>query len=60
VTLTTETPPIQVRLVDIVPEHGFLRTVPEDPKVARSRPYVDLQPDGNSFDILKGLIQVKQ
>jgi len=60
VTLTTETPPIQVRLVDIVPEHGFLRTIPEDPKVARSRPYVDLQPDGNSFDIMKGLIQVKQ
>jgi len=59
VTLTTVTPPIQVRLQGITPEHGLLRTVPEDPRVARSQPYVDLQPDGNSFDMLTGLIQVK-
>ena len=59
VTLTAVTPPMQVRLVGITPDHGLLRTVPEDPRVARSQPYVDLQPDGNSFDMLTGLIQVK-
>lgn len=58
-TLATVTPPIQVRLIGLTPEHGLLRTVPEDPQVARNHPYVDLQPDGNSFDFLTGLIQVK-
>ncbi|KAF8327396.1 class II aaRS and biotin synthetase [Cantharellus anzutake] len=60
VTLASATPPIKVRLVGITADHGLLRAVPEDRGVARVQPYIDLQPDGNSFDMLKGLIQVKQ
>lgn len=54
-----------VRIVGITPDHGLLRTVAVD--VDRngnevfgggmgSRTYVDLQPDGNGFDMTKGLL----
>ncbi|KAH9941532.1 hypothetical protein B0H21DRAFT_544431 [Amylocystis lapponica] len=60
VTLTTTTPPQKVRITGIT-EHGLLRTVPErDGWSGVSRPeFVDLQPDGNSFDMLNGLIKTK-
>jgi biotin---protein ligase len=61
VTLTTVKPPVQVRLVGITPDHGLLRTVPEKlgDKVSE-KDYVDLRPDGNSFDLMKGLISTKK
>ncbi|GAA5876717.1 hypothetical protein JCM3774_005925 [Rhodotorula dairenensis] len=54
----------RVRIVGITPDHGLLRTVPMDAYASEygregppsSSPYIDLQPDGNRFDILKGLI----
>ncbi|KAG8216062.1 class II aaRS and biotin synthetase [Butyriboletus roseoflavus] len=54
VTLTTTTPHTTVRIVGITPEHGLLRTEP----LSGGR-YIDLQPDGNSFDLMKGLIRTK-
>ena len=58
VTLTTVTPPRKVRIVGITPDHGLLRTLPE-PGRDGSMEYIDLQPDGNSFDLLTGLIKTK-
>ena len=58
VTLTTVTPPRKVRIIGITPDHGLLRTLPE-PGRAGSVEYIDLQPDGNSFDLLAGLIKTK-
>jgi len=63
VTLTTTSPSIQVRLVGITPDHGMLRTVRVESGQAQrfGQPdYIDLQPDGNSFDILAGLIKTKR
>ena len=57
VTLTTMTPHTAVRIVGITHEHGLLRTTPDRP--GRSSEYIDLQPDGNSFDIMAGLIKAK-
>jgi len=61
VTLTTVDPHIRVRIVGITSDHGFLRTMPEDPghRSHRGEPFIDLQPDGNSFDIMAGLIKLK-
>jgi biotin--protein ligase len=56
ITLTTVTPPQQVRIVEITGDHGLLRTVPER---GYSQPFIDLQPDGNSFDLMAGLIKAK-
>lgn len=64
VTITTTDPPKRVRIVGITSDHGLLRTVPE-PGLAsgfserRQPEYIDLQPDGNSFDLMAGLIRVK-
>ena len=57
-TLTTVTPPREVRIVGITPDHGLLRTVAELGQDGGTE-YIDLQPDGNSFDLLAGLIQTK-
>ncbi|KWU43034.1 class II aaRS and biotin synthetase [Rhodotorula sp. JG-1b] len=54
----------RVRIVGITPDHGLLRTVPVDSypseygrdSLSAGPSYIDLQPDGNRFDILKGLI----
>lgn len=57
-----------VRIVGITPDHGLLRTVPLD--VDRNgkevygggggnRAFIDLQPDGNGFDMIKGLLVAK-
>ena len=66
VTLTTVDPPVPVRIVGITHEHGLLRTIPERTGWGRGArhgvddEYIDLQPDGNSFDIMKGLIKAKK
>lgn len=62
VTLTTTTPHRQVRVVGITKDHGLLRTIPESSGTGRlgsTVEYVDLQPDGNSFDIMANLIKSK-
>ncbi|KAF5389954.1 hypothetical protein D9757_003565 [Collybiopsis confluens] len=73
VKLTTVDPPMMVRICGITLDHGLLRTLPE-PGHGRggggyggaygygsrtSAGYIDLQPDGNSFDLMAGLIKVK-
>ncbi|KAJ7628415.1 class II aaRS and biotin synthetase [Roridomyces roridus] len=55
VTLTTTTPHQQVRITGITPDHGLLRTIPE----RGSGGFIDLQPDGNSFDLMAGMIKTK-
>ncbi|KAI0320429.1 hypothetical protein OF83DRAFT_1169368 [Amylostereum chailletii] len=55
VAVTTVTPPQQVRILGITPDHGLLRTLPE----RGAGGFIDLQPDGNSFDIMAGLIKAK-
>lgn len=66
VTLTTVDPPVPVRIVGITHDHGLLRTIPERTGWGRSLrhgaddEYIDLQPDGNSFDIMAGLIKAKK
>jgi biotin--protein ligase len=61
VTLTTTVPHQMVRIAGITPDHGLLRTLPERsgwPSGASSG-FIDLQPDGNSFDLMAGLIKSK-
>lgn len=62
VTLTTVDPHIRVRIIGITSDYGFLRTMPEGPGHSshRGEPFIDLQPDGNSFDIMAGLIKIKK
>jgi biotin--protein ligase len=66
VTLTTVDPPVPVRIVGITHEYGLLRTIPERTGWGRSArhgvddEYIDLLPDGNSFDIMMGLIKAKK
>ena len=73
VTLTTVTPHQRLRIHSITPDHGLLRCKPitekkgltplytrgdfGDPPVKED--WVDLQPDGNSFDLMSGLIKRK-
>jgi biotin--protein ligase len=59
VTLETVQPPIQVRIAGITPDYGLLRTIPEKYTAGQSQ-FIDLQPDGNSFDMMAGLIKVKK
>ncbi|KAF9467167.1 hypothetical protein BDZ94DRAFT_1249739 [Collybia nuda] len=60
VTLTTSTPSKQVRITGITPDHGLLRTMPERTGwSSEEQGYIDLQPDGNSFDLMAGLIKSK-
>lgn len=62
--MTLEETGQRVRIVGITPDHGLLRTVPVDNYASEygregfsnASPHIDLQPDGNRFDILKGLI----
>ncbi|EUC61223.1 biotin-protein ligase, partial [Rhizoctonia solani AG-3 Rhs1AP] len=56
VTLMTTNPPTKVRICGINPDTGFLRTIPE--QGGDTKP-IDLQPDGNSFDMMAGLIKTK-
>ena len=72
--LTTVTPPQRVKIVGITPDFGLLRTLPVGQSdlsgysgwgyggyggFQQSSPFIDLQPDGNSFDIMAGLIKSK-
>ncbi|KAF9045498.1 hypothetical protein BJ165DRAFT_1528358 [Panaeolus papilionaceus] len=72
VTLTTTTPHVNVRIQGITPDHGLLRTVPErgEPSMGSGlssyllagnagEGYIDLQPDGNSFDLMTNMIKSK-
>ncbi len=59
VTLTSTTPHRRVRIVGITSDHGLLRTVPEGGGYAGSQGFIDLQPDGNTFDLMSGLIMMK-
>ncbi|BGP24228.1 biotin-[acetyl-CoA-carboxylase] ligase [Rhodotorula toruloides] len=59
----------RVRILGITPDHGLLRTVPlndhgyedylQSTTASSLQRFIDLQPDGNRFDILKGLIYAK-
>ncbi|KAF8812826.1 hypothetical protein BYT27DRAFT_7085987 [Phlegmacium glaucopus] len=62
VTLTTTIPHRQVRIIGITEDHGLLRTIPERNGLGRyasTVEYIDLQPDGNSFDLMANLIKSK-
>ncbi|KAI6096161.1 class II aaRS and biotin synthetase [Pisolithus croceorrhizus] len=59
VTLTTTTPHMMARIESITTDYGLLRTVPLSGASGSSQ-YIDLQPDGNSFDMMKGLIKMKR
>lgn len=61
VQLTTVDPHMLVRIVGITLDHGLLRTMPEsnDYRSIQGGNFIDLQPDGNSFDIMGGLIKSK-
>ena len=56
VTLTTTTPHQRVRIVGITSDFGLLRTIPES---GATHSFIDLQPDGNSFDLMAGMIMTK-
>ena len=69
--MTTVAPPQRVKIVGITPDYGLLRTLPIGQSNSggpgyggyggfhQSSPFIDLQPDGNSFDIMAGLIKSK-
>ncbi|KAJ7253033.1 biotin-protein ligase [Mycena haematopus] len=63
VTLTTSVPHQRVRITGITPDHGLLRTLPERTEWLSSGSleygFIDLQPDGNSFDLMAGMIRSK-
>ncbi|KAF8639135.1 hypothetical protein AX17_001625 [Amanita inopinata Kibby_2008] len=59
VTLTATTPPSLVRIAGITLDHGLLRTVSADKGQLSEGQFIDLQPDGNSFDLMTGLIKTK-
>jgi biotin--protein ligase len=71
VTLTTTTPHQQVKIHGITRDHGLLRckVVKEGSRgltplydrgdFGQEDEFVDLQPDGNSFDMMSGLIKRK-
>ena len=60
ITLTTFTPSKPVRIIGITPDHGLLRTIPERTGWSTAdEDFIDLQPDGNSFDMMAGLIKSK-
>ncbi|KAL1665816.1 hypothetical protein GGF50DRAFT_87768 [Schizophyllum commune] len=71
VTITTVELPLRARIVGIT-EHGLLRAMPERGDGIAGRygagsarggsdgQFVDLQPDGNSFDIMSGMIKAKR
>ncbi|KAF9260681.1 class II aaRS and biotin synthetase [Marasmius fiardii PR-910] len=58
--LTTISPPTQVRICGITLDHGLLRTLPERTGWSTGHEgFIDLQPDGNSFDLMAGMIKSK-
>ncbi|CAK9784004.1 biotin-ligase [Cutaneotrichosporon oleaginosum] len=65
VTLTTVTPHQRLRIVGITSDYGLLRCVPITSsssifgRETGNDEYVELQPDGNSFDLMAGMIKKK-
>ncbi|KAI0694236.1 hypothetical protein C8T65DRAFT_699025 [Cerioporus squamosus] len=61
VTLTIVTPARKVSIVRITPDHGLLRTLskPDGCTGSYGSEFIDLQSDGNSFDLKAGLIKTK-
>ncbi|BEI87350.1 uncharacterized protein CcaverHIS019_0100680 [Cutaneotrichosporon cavernicola] len=65
VTLTTVTPHQRLRIVGITPDYGLMRCVPVTAsssifgREVGNTEYVELQPDGNSFDLMAGMIKKK-
>ncbi|KAL1748402.1 hypothetical protein HDZ31DRAFT_29697 [Schizophyllum fasciatum] len=73
VTITTVDPPLRARIVGIT-EHGLLRALPERgsgggggrgyggaaSRAGTDGQFIDLQLDGNSFDIMSGMIKAKR
>ncbi|GAA5904307.1 biotin--[acetyl-CoA-carboxylase] ligase BPL1 [Sporobolomyces salmoneus] len=69
VTLETNSQP--VRIVGVTPDHGLLRTVPINvdrmgnevfgggASFVGQPQYIDLQPDGNRFDLMKGMLYAR-
>ncbi|GAA6062825.1 hypothetical protein JCM10212_002463 [Sporobolomyces blumeae] len=69
--VTLESTSQAVRIVGITPDHGLLRTVPINvdrmgnevfggAAALAGRPeYIDLQPDGNRFDLMKGMLYAR-
>lgn len=49
----------KVRIVGLTPENGLLRTISLNSS-AGSPQYIDLEPDGNSFDMMQGLLKAKR
>ena len=52
--MTTVYPPVKVRVQGITLDYGYLHTVSVD-----GGEYVDLRADGNSYDMMAGLIRAK-
>ncbi|EKM56709.1 uncharacterized protein PHACADRAFT_253991 [Phanerochaete carnosa HHB-10118-sp] len=59
VTLTATTPHQRVRIMGITSDYGLLRTIPEGGGYGASQDFIDLQPDGNSFDLMSGMIMTR-
>ncbi|KAF4579500.1 biotin holocarboxylase synthetase [Pleurotus pulmonarius] len=59
VTITTSVPHQRARIVGITADHGLLRTMPESDGYSARGGFIDLQPDGNSFDLMSGMIKTK-
>ncbi|GAA5967664.1 hypothetical protein JCM21900_006734 [Sporobolomyces salmonicolor] len=69
--VTLEATSQRVRIVGITPDHGLLRTIPVNvdrtgrevfggaSALSSSPLYIDLQPDGNRFDLMKGLLYAR-
>jgi biotin---protein ligase len=54
VLVTTVHPPVKVRVQGITLDYGYLHTVSVDGGES-----IDLKPDGNSYDMMAGLIRAK-
>lgn len=49
----------RVKIVGLTPDQGLLRTVNLDHPGPLPE-FIDLQPDGNSFDMMQGLLKAKR
>lgn len=69
--VTLEATSQPVRIVGITPDHGLLRTIPINvdrmgnevfgggAALSGKPEYIDLQPDGNRFDLMKGMLYAR-
>jgi biotin--protein ligase len=49
----------RVKILGLAPDTGCLRTLALDSQ-GGAREYIDLQPNGNSFDMMQGLLKAKR